>query len=317
MTDSPAITTAPAAAPAPQHAATPVVLPANPIHIALTFDDNFWAPACALIRSACLSTKRRRDLVFHLCVHELSAEHVADIESIREELGCTYIYYELADYPDFLRVCGNLRAHRRFPPVSYARLVLDRILPPTVERVIYLDSDTFVIAPIEMLFEQEMHGNPIAGVADPFAMHIMMGRDMIAKKGIFDPAEPYFNSGVLLIDMNEYRRSNVEGRLEEIKAKGLIDKLYYDQDILNLIFQGRWTKLNWRFNTIDPWRAQQAMGPYIIHYTGDQRPWYLVSLAPFHHMYRHTMKNELFYRFWRHRMKQRWKKRLNKLIGRG
>ena len=97
---------------------TPPPLSASPIHIALTFDDNFWAPACALIRSACLSTKRRRDLVFHLCVHELSAEHIADIESIRAELGCTYIYYELADYPDFLRVCGGsapTAASRRSP----------------------------------------------------------------------------------------------------------------------------------------------------------------------------------------------------------
>ena len=296
---------------------TPTPLPAHPIHIALTFDDNFWAPACAVIRSASLSTKRRTDLVFHLCVQAITPEHKADIDAISEELGATLIYYELSDYPDFARVCTPLRGHRRFPPVSYARLVLDRILPPSVQRVIYLDCDTFVIAPIEMLYEQEMHGNPIAGVSDPFAMHIMMGRDMVAKKGIFDPAEPYFNSGVLLIDMVAFRQSHVEEKLAEITAAGLIEKLYYDQDILNLIFRGRWTKLNWRFNTIDPWRAQQAMGPYIIHYTGDQRPWYLVSLAPFHHMYRHTMKNELFYRFWRHRMKQRWTKRLNRLIGRG
>lgn len=290
--------------------------PLSPIHIALTFDDNFWAPACAVIRSTCLSTRRRKELVFHLCVHAITAEHKADIDAIRTEFGATFIYYELGDYPDFLRICGPLRASKRFPPVSYARLVLDRILPADVRRVIYLDSDTFVIAPIELLYEQDMHGNPIAGVADPFAMHIMMGRDMRAKAGIFDPAEPYFNSGVLLIDMDGFKQSRVEEKLQEIIDAGLIPKLYYDQDLLNLIFRGRWTKLNWRFNTIDPWRAQQAMGPHIIHYTGDQRPWYLVSLAPFHHMYRHTMTNELFYRFWRHRMKQRWKKRLNRLIGR-
>ena len=290
--------------------------PTQPIHIALTFDDNFWAPACAVIRSALLSTKRRADLVFHLVVHEITPEHLDDINSIAEEFSTRFNYYEINDYPDFLRVCGPLRATKRFPPVSYARLVLNHILPPTVERVIYLDSDTFVIAPIELLYEQDMKGNAIAGVTDPFAMHVMMGRDMVAKKGIFDPAEPYFNSGVLLIDMAEYKKSQVEEKLEEIKAAGLIPKLYYDQDILNLIFRGRWTRLNWRFNTIDPWRAQQAMGPYIIHYTGGQRPWYLVSLAPFHHMYRHTMKNELFYRFWRYRMKQRWKKRLLRLIGR-
>ena len=194
---------------------TPAPLSARPIHIALTFDDNFWAPACAVIRSASLSTRRRADLVFHLCVQAITAEHKADIDSISEELGATLIYYELSDYPDFARVCTPLRGHKRFPPVSYARLVLDRILPPAVERVIYLDCDTFVIAPIEMLYEQDMQGNPIAGVSDPFGMHIMMGRDMVAKKGIFDPAEPYFNSGVLLIDLKAFAAADLPGRLAE------------------------------------------------------------------------------------------------------
>ena len=90
--------------------------PIQPIHIALTFDDNFWAPACAVIRSALLSTKRRADLVFHLVVHEIAPEHLDDINSIAEEFSTRFNYYELNDYPDFIRVCGPLRASKRFPP---------------------------------------------------------------------------------------------------------------------------------------------------------------------------------------------------------
>jgi len=36
----------------------------RPDHIALTFDDYFWAPAYATMRSVCLTTRRRADLVF-------------------------------------------------------------------------------------------------------------------------------------------------------------------------------------------------------------------------------------------------------------
>ncbi|RYE08367.1 MAG: glycosyltransferase family 8 protein [Hyphomicrobiales bacterium] len=288
----------------------------GPIHIVLTFDDNFWAPAFAVMRSACLSTKRRTDLRFHLCVDGISAEHKADLDVITTEFGATLIYYDLTESADFQRICGTLRRSRRFPAISYARMVVDKILPPDVERVIYLDCDTFVLQPIERLYNQDMKGMPIAGVADPFAMHIMMGRDMRSKKGIFDPADPYFNSGVLLIDIAGFKAADIPARLEELRAQDILKRLYFDQDILNLIFRHRWTALNWRFNTIDPWRAQQAMGPYIVHYTGDQRPWHLVSLAPYHHMYRHTMTNELFYRFMRARWKRYWLKKLNRLIGR-
>ncbi|HEX4297526.1 MAG TPA: glycosyltransferase family 8 protein [Devosia sp.] len=292
------------------------VFPPGAIHIALTFDDNFWAPAYAVMRSACLSTRRRRDLVFHLGVAGITPGHRLDLEKIASEFGATQVFYDLTQNQDFLRICGPLRASKRFPPIAYARLVLDRIVPDSIERIIYLDSDTLVIKPIEWLYDQDMQGNPIAAVSDPFGMHIMMGRDMRAKAGIFDPADPYFNSGVLLIDMAGFRAADVPKHLAGFVKNDLLRRLYFDQDMLNLIFRGRWTALNWRFNTIDPWRAQQAMGPYIIHYTGDQRPWHLLSLAPFHHMYRHTMTNELFYRFWRHRIRQRWKKRFNRLLGR-
>lgn len=51
----------------------------QPMHIALVLDDNFWAPAYAVMRSVALHTHRRRDLRFHLVHQPLSDEHVADL----------------------------------------------------------------------------------------------------------------------------------------------------------------------------------------------------------------------------------------------
>jgi lipopolysaccharide biosynthesis glycosyltransferase len=86
--------------------------------------------------------------------------------------------------------------------------------------------------------------------------------------------------------------------------------------MLNLLFRDRWTELEWRFNCIDPWFAQQALNPYIIHYTGHNRPWQILNLVAFRNVYRHVMTNALYYRFWRHNLKRRWAKRLSRLIGR-
>jgi hypothetical protein len=47
--------------------------------VALTFDDNFWAPAYAVARSICLTSKRREDVVIHFCHFGLSAEHKAAV----------------------------------------------------------------------------------------------------------------------------------------------------------------------------------------------------------------------------------------------
>lgn len=286
------------------------------IHVALTFDDNFWAPAYAVMRSICLSSRRRRDMVFHLCVQDLTDEHRRDLEGIAGEFGATQIFYDLSQNETFNAIRTALRTGRRFPHIAYARLLIDRLIPSGIERILYLDCDTLVLAPIERLYTIDMQGMPVAAVSDPFRMHIMMGRDMRAKAGLFDPAADYFNSGVMLIDVAKYAEVDIPGRVRAFGEEGILQRVYYDQDILNLIFKDRWHKLEWRYNTIDPWRAQQALGPYIVHYTGDNRPWTLVSLVPFHHMYRHIMTNELFYRFMRHRWKRFWLQKLRRLVGR-
>lgn len=286
----------------------------GPIHIVLTFDDNFWAPAFAVARSICLCTTRR-DLVFHLLHDGLKPERMPDFENLRQEFGITVNHYELSQNARFNEVCRNLPVDNRLHTVMYARLLIDAILPAGVQRAIYLDCDTFAVSPIETLFEQDMQGRPVAGVSDPIRQLNMLGRDIRTKTGIFDPAQDYFNSGVMLIDVPKYAAANIPARIEEFKARGILEKLYFDQDMLNLIFKDNWTKLPWRFNVTDPQVAHQAMDPYILHYTGRARPWLIYANVAYRRSYRHVMTNELFYRYMRHRWKRFWLKRWNKLIG--
>lgn len=287
----------------------------GPIHIVLTFDDNFWAPAYAVARSICLST-RRRDLVFHLLHDGLKSERYADFqELVREFSGVAVAHYELSTDAQFNAVCRSLPVDRRLHTVMYARLLIGSILPAGIERVIYLDCDTFVIAPIEKLYEQEMDGQPIAAVSDPVKQLMMMGRDMREKTGLFDPAQDYFNSGVLLIDLPRFIATDVPARIETLKAEGVLARLYFDQDMLNLIFAGRWKKLEWRFNVTDPQVAHQALDCFILHYTGHARPWLLYANVAYRRSYRHVMTNALFYRYMRHRWKRFWLKRWQRLTG--
>ncbi len=292
----------------------PEISASAPIHIVLTFDDNFWAPAFAVSRSICLSTTRR-DLTFHLLHDGLKPERRADFQKLRDEFGVTVVHYELSENARFNEVCRSLPVDNRLHTVMYARLLIGTILPPGIERVIYLDCDTFVISPIEQLFDQPMDGKPVAAVSDPVKQLMMMGRDMREKTGLFDPAQDYFNSGVMLIDMEKYAAADIPGRIEGFKRDGILQKLYFDQDMLNLIFRGNWKKLEWRFNVTDPQVAHQAMDCFVLHYTGRARPWLLYANVAYRRSYRHVMTNELFYRYMRHRWKRFWVKRWQKLTG--
>ncbi|GGF38784.1 hypothetical protein GCM10011321_32190 [Youhaiella tibetensis] len=285
-------------------------MPDNKIHIALAFDDNFWAPAYAVMRSICLFTKRRSDLVFHLIHQPITDEHRADLEKIPAEFGATLVWHDLTRSDVFNAIVSRVPSSRQWTSVVYGRLLIDTLVGPDVSRVIYLDCDMMVRAPIEDLYAADLGEFPIGAVRDTAGALIVGGRDIKNNRDIFDPADPYFNSGMVVIDVDKWRQVAVPERLEELIASGVMARLYYDQDVLNLVFKHRWQPLPTRWNTIDARHPHEGLDPSILHYTGPNKPWNLVSNVAFRRIYRHVMTNELFYRFMRHRWSTYWRRKL-------
>jgi lipopolysaccharide biosynthesis glycosyltransferase len=284
------------------------------MHVALTFDDNFWAPAYATMRSVCLFSHHRQELVFHLCHRTLTAEHHADLERIREEFPVELRWYDLDQSKMFQDFAARMPENKRLSNIVYARLMIDRLVGPDVDRILYLDCDMLVREDVAFFFELDLEGNSIAAVRDSIGALITGRRDLKQNRDIFDPADYYFNAGMVLIDIAKWREADVIGRMEEAYAAGIMQRIYYDQDLLNLVFKGKWLKLPWRWNVIDARHAHDGVDPAILHYTAERKPWgvlagMLQSVA-FARFYRHVMTNELFYRFARHRWKRWWLKKL-------
>lgn len=284
------------------------------LHIALAFDDNFWAPAYAVMRSICISTTRRTDLVFHLLHMPLTTEHEADLNQITSEFDARLVFYPVSELPAFTQFVAGLPKGGRWPEIVYARMLLPHLVPNEIDRIIYLDCDMLVRAPIEQLYAMDLNNQPVGAVRDALAPFIPLRRDMRQTADIFDGADPYFNSGMLLIDLEAWRKLDLGAEIAALSARGVLGRLYYDQDVLNLIFRNRWHTLPWRWNVIDANKAHEALDPAILHFTRNFKPWG-VTAGLFHatayaRWYRHVMTNELFYRFARHRWKRWWKKRI-------
>jgi hypothetical protein len=62
---------------------------AGTVEIALTFDDGFWAPCYATMRSICLTTHHPERLRFHLLHQQLTPAHRAALESIEHDYGAS------------------------------------------------------------------------------------------------------------------------------------------------------------------------------------------------------------------------------------
>jgi lipopolysaccharide biosynthesis glycosyltransferase len=262
------------------------------------------------MRSIGLFTRRKNDLRFHLFHRRLSTAQIADLKKIEAEFGATLVWYDLEGSPLFLDIAKRLRYNPRLTNIVYARLIIDRLIDPAIKRILYLDCDMLVRAPIERLYETDLDGYPIAAVRDTQGVIITGGVDMAHNLEIFDAADPYFNAGMILIDVDKWREARIMDHVERLLADGTFAKLHYDQDLLNLIFRNNWLQLSWRWNVIDARFVHEGLDGHIMHYTGYRKPWDLVSIVAFRRIYRHTMTNELFYRYLRYRWKRGLLKRL-------
>jgi len=275
----------------------------------MAFDDYFWAPAYATMRSVCLSTRRRQDVVFHL--YHWRFAHRADLDAIALEFGATVHHQALDADPAVASTLAGLPRTRDFPPVVYARLLLDRLLPPEVERVLYLDSDLYVRAPIEELLELELDGRSLAAAPEPGRHHLVRGDDMRARMSPFDPADPYFNSGVLVIDRAAWGRADLPGFLAALEQRGELGTLYHDQDVLNLKFRGDWLRLDPLWNLTKPHPALRALDPKIVHYTTGMKPWNALAYVAFGSSYKHVMTAAVRRRYAAYRRKMWFARRFS------
>ena len=272
-------------------------MPSASLHVALSFDDKYWAPAYAAMRSICLTSIRRKEVVFHLCHTALEPSHAAVLDRITEEFGSTIVHYDPGQHASFTELTALLRTTDRFPPIVYTRLLLDKFLPVEIERIIYLDCDVMVCQPIELLYDTDMGEKPIAAAFDPFHLAITKGRDIRSRQTVIDTGNRYFNSGVLLINRARYAAVDLPGKIRAMAESGLLRDVFFDQELLNLVFLNNWQPLSWRFNVLMPKPVHESMHPIILHYTGSRHPWNPLSGTAFHRLYRHVMTNEVYYTF--------------------
>lgn len=100
-----------------------------------------------------------------------------------------------------------------------------------VDRALYLDSDMVVTQSLHDLFNLDMRGYPVAAVQD----------SVLARTEWEHPIDlhttPYFNSGMLLADLAQWREHNIAEQL--LKTAACLNEAvpYGDQCFLNTVFQ--------------------------------------------------------------------------------
>ena len=185
----------------------------------------------------------------------------------------------------------------QYPKEMYYRLLAPALLPPEVPRALYLDPDTLVINPLRPLWEVELEGNLFAAAAHTGKTELAGGVNRIRLGTDHD----YYNSGVLLLDLERGRR---EVRPEElfsfVRERGR-ELLLPDQDLLNALYGDRVLPVEdvlWNYDARNysayllrssgehnvPWVMAHTA---ILHFCGKAKPWRAGYMYRFGLLYQH------------------------------
>ena len=168
---------------------------------------------------------------------------------------------------------------------TYFRLFIPEVLPCHENRVLFLDPDILVLGGLQELVLPIKSDMLCIAVQHGFEKDDL---DHLSDERV-DPAH-YFNAGVLGLHLDNIRREGVFRLALEYVEKGKQFR-YWDQDILNIVFNKRVHFISERFNFFDMSIHQE---PKIVHFIGTMKPWHMMSRHPMRFAYiKFVIKNKL------------------------
>jgi lipopolysaccharide biosynthesis glycosyltransferase len=202
------------------------------------------------------------------------------MNKLRRSLDATGKPYRLSIIPINDSSFKSFNAFANGSLFTYARFLFPDQFPD-LSKCIYLDIDLLVLGDLAELFEIPLEGKAIGAVIDRGIVNaghiwgILNHHDL----GI-PPETPYFNGGVLLLDLEEWRKSNLHKRCLAYAAKYPELCMFWDQTVMNTILAGDFLILpetwNQQFQTPD--KTYKVTG--ILHYAGPAKPWNHQSKLP-------------------------------------
>lgn len=267
----------------------------DPIQIAFGCDEAFAPHAGVVIRSILHNSSPEDHIVFNVVTTALSDETRGRLLKVAESnRSCLRIHALDASNLTDLPAC-------HLTPNAYLRIFLPQLLPD-LKRVIYLDCDLLPVASLRSLWETQLRpGSLAAACEDIYSIYAKLGnndlREFFDSLG-FTEGESYFNSGVILMDLAGWRTQSITAKACSWGTANQNLIRHADQDILNVILEGRvhYLPLRWNLSIHMIDRASRATDctshekeasddPAIIHFVGGNKPNSLETPMPYQREY--------------------------------
>jgi len=219
--------------------------------LALTSDEGYFPGLYCAVASALSAVEPARKVdvkVLDGGLSQLSRNTLAKLaERISKRARLDFVKVDLSIFDQ--AALGPGQSH-----MAYCRILLPHLLD--VPRLIYLDCDVLVFRDLSQLFDIELSGGKFVAAVPDFETCSLADDSRGLAKAMKLPAEgAYFNSGVMLMNLDELRKHHFFQRAVEFLAIWKSDYRFHDQSALNFLLHAHieelpdhWNRPSWRFD---------------------------------------------------------------------
>ena len=254
------------------------------IHIACCSNEKL-APMFGVVVTSVGINVTSDDVMMYLLHNGLKRSTVKRLQKIadRYNVGLKFLEIDL----EILKDCPVDEKIHYGNIMMYARMLLPSKLP-NLDKVIYLDCDLVVCKDLKSLWETDV--NDVAVTMAPDLLY--QDKATLSRLGINNN---YLNSGVIVMNLDYWRKHDVMKRLlAYISDKGN-ELIYNDQDSLNAILHDERRQLPVKYNVTPHYFLKNPdnypkemheeirdarINPIIFHYLGPVKPWSLGCYLP-------------------------------------
>jgi len=264
------------------------------MNILVTLNSNYLKPLKVMLKSLFLNNPGE-SFTIYLMHSTIKDNEIQDLERYIEKNGhkLKVIYVDENCFQD-----APVLFH--YTKEMYYRLLAFKFLPQELERILYLDPDTLIINPIRELYETDMEGYLFAAAYHDKISIKEINRIRLRPYDIV----AYFNSGILLMNLNLQRQTIDEKEIFDFVEKNRSKLIMPDQDILNALYSKKIKSIDEKLYNYDT----RFYGYYkiltgrkcdmdfvinntvILHFCGKKKPWKKDYRGRFHALYKHYEK---------------------------
>jgi lipopolysaccharide biosynthesis glycosyltransferase len=245
---------------------------AEPIHVICAADANY-GPYAGITMSSVLNRNPNEVINLHLFSDGIRPRDLNQFEKMASRFGAELAVYDVKQRLDAIPSLPKKIHH--YTRTTYARLFFPDFLPAEVPRALYLDCDIICVSELRGLWSLGERVTLLGAVRDPW-----VDPDQEHKINLGIPSDrPYFNAGMLLINVEAWRRGKMGDRLIDFLTRPIKTK-HADQDVLNGALWSEVVELPECWNTLVSLPGAEGTQAKFgraanLHFCGGFKPWHL------------------------------------------